>query len=370
MIRRLAPGLLLGLLIASCTDVPEVAYETEHFEVAPDFDHPICAGTLAYFETHLKFVESALARSVPLGQRIRFYWITEDLDSWCSKRAQGCYYPGTRVIAGGGESVSHEIVHAVLNAEAQTNYFLEEGIAELYSGVGGYRRDQFDTRPDPGELLWLSPSDYRFGALDYAVAGHFLAYIEDKYGSATTRALASVVVTAAGPPELEQAFSRFTGDSFATIEADYKTHGRSYYRGLHELDVPAIEDTRWVDVSLRCDDELTFGPLPDNSPGMYRSVRLVLRESSVVEAALVAPPEFVATFVDVRGELSAGVVVDFFHPKLGGTREHPVLHGGETASLELRAGTHLIVISEPGYRYADAFLRLVPHVVPREPEPE
>jgi hypothetical protein len=360
--------MLLGvpLALVGCTDAPAVAYETEHFEVAPDFEHPICAGTLAHFEAHLESVESALARSVPFGERIRFYWITEDLDSWCSSRAVGCYYPGTRVIIGNGASVSHEIVHAVLNAEAQTNYFLEEAIAELYSGVGAYHRDEFDTRPDPGELLWLSPSDYHFGELDYAVAGHFMSYVEAKFGTSSTRALASVVVTAAGPPELEQAFERFTGISFAQLEQDYDEHARSYYRGLHEQDIAEILDPRWLDVSLRCIADDTFGPLPDAEPGMYRSLRLVLDEPSTVDVELLAPVRVSAKFVDVRRELGAGTVIDYFHPKLSGKREHEIVYGGEVRSLDLRAGTHLIVISQEGYEYSTAFLRVVPREFPRE----
>jgi hypothetical protein len=357
---------LLQVLGVACNDAPAVAYETEHFEIAPDFEHPICAGTLAHFEAHLDFVESSLARSVPFGERIRFYWITEDLDSWCSSRATGCYYPGTRVIIGNGGSVSHEIVHAVLNAEAQTNYFLEEAIAELYSGVGAYHHDQFDERPDPGELLWLSPSDYHFGELDYAVAGHFMSYIESQFGESSTRALANVVVTAAGPRELEQAFERFTGVSFEELEQHYKASANSYYRGLHEHDIAEIVNPRWLDVSLRCDSEHTFGPLPDGQPGMYRSLRLVLDDPSTVDVELIAPARVSAQFVDIRRERNAGVVVNFFHPELSGAREHEIVHGGEQRSLQLRDGTHLVVISQAGYESGDAFLHVVPRTFPRE----
>lgn len=357
------------LLAGGCTEPPEVAYETEHFEIAPDFDHPICAGTLAHFEEHLSFVETSLARSVPFGERIRFYWITKDLDSWCSRRALGCYYPGTRVIFGTGESVSHEIVHAVLNAEAQTNYFLEEAIAELYSGVGAYRRGDFDTRPSPGELLWLSPSDYRFGELDYAVAGHFMSYVETEFGNGSTRALADIVVTAAGPPQLEQAFERFTGISFELLESNYEAHSRRLYPGLHEPDVREIVDDRWYDVSLRCDEDTTLGPLPDAAPGMFRSLRLVLSAPRAVDVELVAPERVSAQFVDLGRERGAGVVVDFFNPKLSGKREHETVSGGQSATIQLRRGTHLVVVSQSGYEYSDAFLRAVPREFPRNPPP-
>lgn len=361
-------GLAGGLLLAACNDVPEVRYRTEHFEVAPDFEHPICQGTLTYFEEHLEFVEAALARSVPFGQRIRFYWITEDLDNWCSQRALGCYYPGTRVIFGSGESVSHEIVHAVLNAEAQTNYFLEEAIAELYSGVGAYRRSNSDSAT-PGELLWLSPEDYRFGAVDYAVAGHFMAYVEAAYGPAATRAVAAVVVTAAGPPDLERAFERFTNVSFDRLEQDYESAARSYYRGLHEQDVPDITDSRWIDVSLHCDEDHTFGPLPDASPGMYRRLRVAFDEPYAVDVELLAPERVTATIVDVGRERARGRVVDFNHPLLSGEVEHEVVRGGERRTLNLRAGTHLMIIEQRGYETTDAYLQVVRREFPRESEP-
>jgi hypothetical protein len=363
----LAAGFGLAMA-AGCVEIPEIAYETEHFEIAPDFDYPICAGTLAYFEEHLSFVESSLSRSVPFGERIRFYWITENLDSWCSERALGCYYPGTRVIMGTGESVSHEIVHAVLNAEAQTNYFLEEGVAELYSGVGAYRRAALDSRPDPSELLWLSPTDYRFGELDYAVAAHFMAYVEAEFGSGSTRGIAEVIATAAGPPELEATFERFTGISFAQLERNYDRYAYNYYRGLHDEDITPIDTARWLDVSLRCDANDTFGPLPDGTAGMYRSLRLELDQPQVVDIELRAPAQVSVQIVDIRRERGAGVVVDFRHPKLSGAREHPTIHADESASVHLRAGTHLLTISQPDYAYSDAFLRVVPRQFPRGDE--
>jgi hypothetical protein len=359
---------LAALALAGCKEIPEVAYETEHFEVAPDFDHPICAGTLAYFEEHLSFVETALARSVPFGERIRFYWITEDLDSWCSSRATGCYYPGTHVIVGTGESASHEIVHAVLNADARTNYFLEEGLAELFSGVGAYRHPSLDDRPSPGELLWLSPTDYLFGELDYAVASHFVAYTYHEYGNSSTRGIVSVVVSGAGPPELEDTFQRFTGYDFEFLESDYEKRAQNYYPGLRESAVAEVTDRRFVDVSLRCDEDTTFGPLPGAAPGMYRTLRIVLEDPQVIEFELRAPPDVQLTVVDVRRERAAGLVVDFFHPQLSGRREHPILHGGERAAFDLRAGTHLLIIERAGYEYTDAFLQVDPIEFPRASE--
>jgi hypothetical protein len=363
---RIGPALgsCLALLLG-CREIPEVAYETEHFEIAPDFDHPICQGTLTYFEDHLRFVESALGRSVPFDERIRFYWITQGIDSWCSERALGCYYPGTRVIISSGDSASHEIVHAVLNAEARTNFFLEEALAEVFSGTGAYRRPRVDGRASPGDLLWLSPTDYRFGELDYAVANHFMAYVHTTFGSSSTRGIADVVVTGAGPPDLERVFERFTGTDFDAIEADYLDTANNYYPGLRDRDVTAVVNSRWLDVSLRCDRDGTYGPLPDASPGMYRTLRVELGEPTVVDFELLAPSDVRLTVLDVRAERGAGRVLDFFHPRPTGAFEHPIVQGGERRSFALRAGTHLLLIERASYEFTDAFLQVVPLELPR-----
>lgn len=359
--------LLAPLLCACPQTVPEIAYETENFEIAPDFDYPICAGTLNNFEAHLDFVESSLARTLPFGQRIRYYWITQDLGSWCSERAAGCYYPGTVVIIGSGDSIGHEIVHAVLNAEARTNFFLEEALAERYSGVGAYHRDSQDLRPDPSELLWISPSDYRFGDLDYAVANHFMAYVQQRFGTGPTRGIADVVAEAAGPPELEQTFERFTGVSFAELEADWEASSRTYYRGLRETEVTEISNARFVDASLRCDEVETFGPLPkEAAPGMYRTFRLELQDPTNVEVDLRGPERVRVEIVDIRRERGARHVVDFFHPTLSGRREHPVVVGGQTGVFPLRAGTHLLIVEQDGYEYSEAYLSVRLREFPRD----
>ncbi|NVB42363.1 hypothetical protein G6O69_31360 [Pseudenhygromyxa sp. WMMC2535] len=349
--------------LAACTEVPEVRYRTEHFEIAPDFEQPVCEGTLAYFEEHLSFVESSLAKTVPYGERIRFYWITDDLDSWCSSTALGCYYPGTRVIIGSGDSVAHEIVHAVLNAEAQNSLFLEEGLAELYSGVGS-RRPQ-SSSPVPSELLWITSSGYRYGQLDYNVAMHFMAYLNAARGPSTVRAIANTVVTGAGPPELERALERFTNRDYDALELQYLEQNAYYYPGLREDAVTAIESERWLDVSLRCSEDTTMGPLWDLEPGMYRTLRLELDQTQAVQFETRAPEGVSITVVDVAAERGKRRVVDFHHPKLSGRVEHPELHGDGVEVLQLNAGTHLIVVSRAGYTASEVFLRAEPLGFPR-----
>src|SRR5690606_12328406 len=214
----------------------------------------------------------------------------------------------------------------------------------------------------------LSPTDYRFGELDYAVANHFRAYVHRECASGSTRGIADVVVTGAGPPELEAVFERYTGFRFDFIESDYQDQAASFYPGLRDDDVARVTDRRFIDVSLRCDEDTTFGPLTDASPGMYRMLRLDLDDPQVVDFELRAPADVRLTIIDVRRERGAGWIIDFFHPALSGRREHPILHGGERAAFDLRAGTHLLVIERPSYDYTDAFLQVDPREFPRASE--
>ncbi|EDM77242.1 hypothetical protein PPSIR1_17320 [Plesiocystis pacifica SIR-1] len=358
--------LALAASCSGCHEVPEVAYETEHFEIAPDFEHPVCAGTLSYLEDHLAFVEESLSISVPHGERIRFYWITGDLDSWCSSRAIGCYYPGTRVIVGGGDSVTHEIVHAVLNAQAQTNLFLEEALAEHFSGVGSPRPGGGDELLAPSDLLWISSNDYRFGDLDYAVAQHFMAFILEQHGPGSIRGVSEVVIDGAGPAELERALERFTEQDYDDLEAAYMTDSRTYYPGLRERALERADTGQWLDVSLRCDEETTMGPLWEAQPGMYRTMRINLGKTQPVYVEFLADEGVELQLIDTRAERLAGKIVDFHHPSTTGEVEHPSLRGGESGTFQLRGGSHVLVVSRNDYQYSDAFVRVVPHEFPRE----
>jgi hypothetical protein len=101
---------------------------------------------------------------------------------------------------------------------------------------------------------------------------------------------------------------------------------------------------------------------------MYRTLRIELEDPQIVELELRAPADVRLTVVDVRLERTAGVVVDFFHPKLSGRREHPIVAGGERVSVSLRAGSHLLIIERPSYEYTDAFLQVDPLELPRASE--
>ncbi len=340
----------LALGAGGCQEAPAVAYVTDRLEIAPDFDYPVCEGTLQRLDKHVTFVEDELAQWIPPGERIRFYWLTDGVGGWCSDGATGCYYPGTRIVIGDSSTVTHEIVHSVLDAEAQTNLFLEEALAELFSGVGAYHRPGRGNRPAPSELLWLSPADYRQGDLDYVVASHFMSYLYRAHGKAPIRGLASSVVSGASPSELEVEFDAEFDGPFPEIEANYMAKAYHYYRGLRDPLVPAAQlGAGPVELELDCDGSHTYGPRWDGEPGMYRVFSTWVPQPTRFALKLHGEDPLELQIVSLKQQRDLGHVVDWNNPGTIEGIDLPHLVGGEETVVNLHAGTHLLVFSTPGY---------------------
>jgi hypothetical protein len=170
------------LLCAACSELPELSYTTDRLRLGAAFEEPICEGTLKAFDDHVGQPSNR--------DPIVVYWL-DDVSEYCGKNRGGCFFPGTRVLFSTGPSITHELVHAVLDSTAHT-YFVEEGIAEIYSGVDVF----YDPKPDDGSLasrLSLSRSAYRDGKLDYASAAHFMRYVLETEGELAMRDLADVI---------------------------------------------------------------------------------------------------------------------------------------------------------------------------------
>jgi hypothetical protein len=342
---------------AGCQQAPEVRYVTDRLEIAPDFDHEVCQGTLDHLDEHVTFVENELTRWIPPGERIRYYWLTDGLDGWCSDGAAGCYYPGTHVVIGDSSTVTHEIVHAVLDAEARTNLFLEEALAEVFSGVGAYHDPTGSQRPEPSELLWLSPAEYREGDLDYRVASHFMSYLYRTHGRAPIRGLASTVVAGSSPDEIESVVLDEFKLPFSSIEETYIDEADSYYRGLADDSIESVKLKHApLEVELDCGTANTYGPLWDGGAGTYRVFSTWVDEPTRYELTLHGPDELELRIIDLRRQRSRGVVVDWHNPHTLVPLKAPTIHGGETHVVDLSRGRYLLVYSTEDYEPLHATL--------------
>lgn len=343
-------------LASGCAPLPEVQYETDRLQIAPSFDDPICEGTLLTLDEHLGEVERGLGQ-VGIQDPFRLYWVRDDIVEYCGDQNNGCFFPSTRLMFARGRSITHEMTHAVLDSEGHS-YFLEEGMAELWSGVGVYY-DLSDEQADLGPRLRLSPSQYRDGRLDYNAAAHFVRHIYDRRGTQGIGRLAAEVARGAAPERLEHALEQLMGLAVDEIEADYRAHSRPAYEGLSYDRVPAMvieeidqDDDRygperlrlWVHAELDCEMEDTMGPLPDERRGMYQVRRVVIPENEGARLWVEGDPGTWVEVINPYARARRGEMLDWMFPDArldpGALRLEP----GDVLQTPLRPGTRAIVL--------------------------
>lgn len=322
----------------ACSGLPEVSFVTDRLHIATDFDDPICEGTLDEFDNHVDGVEDALGRPSNRDPII-VYWL-DDVSDYCGDGRGGCFFPGTRLLFSTGASITHELVHAVLDSTAHT-YFVEEGIAEIYSGVDVYYRPDRDDG-SLGSRLSLSKGAYRDGKLDYAAAAHFMRYVFREKGEVAMRSLADVIAaggsTKAISGTIEDVFDRTIGD----IEDDYFEDAPSYYRGFSATQVNGVEDVYdGVRVRLDCEDDATRGPLGAGGSGIYqvRSVDVDRGGPTLFEVS--GDEDGWVSLFDPTAR--RGIVTNWAMPEEKVDPDGVRLRAGESVTLELSPGTHLLV---------------------------
>ena len=338
------------MLVAAfgCSPLPDVAYETERVELAPDFDAPLCRGTLDDLDAQVGRIEHELDRIYD-ERPIRVYWIEGDLEEQCGEGRTGCYFPATRILFAETGSIDHELVHAVLDSEG-VSYFLEEGLAELLSGVGVVYQPDPDG-PGPADRLRLSPSEYRKGGLDYAAAAHFMHFVYTEAGAGAVRRLGREIAVDASPGRLESVIEDVMHASVAEVESRYQTSAPRYYPGLAQSRVPALELGELADgieVLLDCDEPDTRGPLPHEDGGMYRVFRLDVPFSTRVDFELSGDDEGWLDVFDPYARLHRGWVADWTRPDRSLDPDASHVLAGSRARLDLEGGTHLLVFATAG----------------------
>jgi hypothetical protein len=326
------------VLASACGGLPLFEYQTERLMLATSFDEPICEGTLEALDNHVVGVEEGLGRPKN-ADPILVYWL-DDVEEHCGKGRGGCFYPGTRVLFSTGASITHEIVHAVLDSTAHT-YFAEEGIAEIYSGVDAYYRPD----PDDGALadrLELSRSAYRDGKLDYAAAAHFMRYVHDSQGDLAMRDIAEVIAKGGSTGDITRSIENAFGASIDEIEGDYFENAPSYFRGFAADEVERIDNlAKGHEVHLECDEEGTRGPLGIEGGGLYEVRRIKVERGGIATFAVTGDDGGWVTLFDPNA--SRGLVTNWSAPDSSVDPDATTLRPGEVADVDLDPGTYLMV---------------------------
>lgn len=349
---------MLGLLamLGACAPLPDVQYETDRLQIAPEFDTPICEGTLWMLDEHLEQVEAGLGR---FGQQdpYRLYWMRNGIEDICGPGRGGCFFPATRMMFARGYSITHEMTHAALDSEGES-FFLEEGMAELLSGVGGY----YDPRSDDGSVvdrLRLSRSSYRAGGIDYAAAAHFMHWIYDHRGRAGVQRMALEVEEGASPKRLEAALEEVMQMSSETIEQRYRRESDRAYEGLmfdqiarvpveaHDYDDTIEGPERYtftVTADLDCGSIDTMGPLPDEREGMYRIVRVHVPENAWVGLQVDGDPGTWVEVFDPHAARRRGAPTDWMFPRAEVDPDALRMLPGEIETATLHEGVWAVML--------------------------
>ena len=367
---------MLVLVLPACSPLPDVAYETERLQIAPEFDAAICEGTLVALEEHLEQVEGGLGQ-VGREEPYRLYWMREGLDDVCGEGKGGCFFPATRMMFARGGSITHEMTHAALDSEGES-YFLEEGMAELLSGVGVFY-DVDEHAAGPAQQLRLSRSAYRAGRFDYSAAAHFMRWVYDARGMGGVGRLAAEVEAGAPPERLEETLAAVMGTSIEDIEADYRLHAPRAYEGFGyqrtpELRFERIEEDGVVpgqellvlDVVARldCDAAETMGPLVDEHEGMYQVWRVDVPDNG---GAVISVEGDAGAWVDVMNPYARtrfGTMTDWMRPDPELDEKALRLRPGDEVEMPLHPGVRAVILAAEG----TASRRVALHVELAPPE--
>jgi len=328
--------------ITGCQALPELRFETERLRIGTSFDAPICEGTLDSFDDHVDGVERALGQP-RLDSPIIVYWL-DDVSDYCGEASGGCFYPGTRVLFAREQSITHEIVHAVLDSTA-TSYFVEEGIAEMYSGADVYYRPS-PSRTHPAEALHMTRSQYRAGGLDYAAAAHFMRFVYDRKGEVAMKRLAENIADADSTRAIEAELERLFEDDIADIENHYFDNASWYYPGFASRTVEVVEAGDLLDgytVELDCDDDTTRGPLRPDVGGVYQVRRLDITRRGKAEITVDGDAGGRVFIFDPAAEF--GTVTNWSMPEPEIDPNAIEVRVGETLRAELHPGVHLVVFT-------------------------
>jgi hypothetical protein len=323
---------------SACNQLPEVSYVTDRLHIATEFDDPICDATLEGFDEHVASVEKALGRASNRDP-ILVYWL-DNVDEQCGKDRYGCFFPGTRVLFSTGPSITHEIVHAVLDSTART-YFVEEGMAEMYSGVDVWHRA--DPKHDhPASELRLTPSAYRDGKLDYAAAAHFMRFVYDTEGDVAMRELAQTIVAGGDAKAIEDTLEQSFDAPIEEIEQRYFDESRPYYRGFAAQEIAVADELSvGLDMVLDCDDGETRGPLISGGGGLYRVRRVLIDRGGLADIEVHGDS---GGWVDIFDPTARnGIVTNWGMPRIDVDPHALHLVPGDRVQQQIQPGTYLAV---------------------------
>lgn len=262
----------LGLLLVACEasePLPPVTWEGRHIAFATDVrEKPLCGGHPRFEDAFFGALGEALGEPLP-GGLVAYYWLAEAgyAEAGCLEDSWGCYSPRRGQIFTRFIPHKHEIVHAVSDRIGLGSHeFLEEGLAELFGDPMPWASmPQADVGIRDGLAFTGLRQD--FPTEFYGRAGHFMRFLFDEFGAATTLELMRAIEAGESIESMSADFEAVLGVSFEEVEARYDQVPACdqwrYRVPLMECLAPPMGEkrgVRYVYSSLDCADEDVLGP--------------------------------------------------------------------------------------------------------------
>jgi hypothetical protein len=282
MVMRSIPAWLVATGALGCApdeppEIPPITWVGEHLEYAPQDGAPEpCAGTLPYMDRFVERIADELG--VELERPVVFVH-GEGAGAVCDDPGTyGCGFDGG--VYARGVPMEHELVHGVQRQYGGSMRFFEEGTAEAFGDdMRGSTRV-----PASGDVVdgMLAGSNRKLPLEWYPRAGHFAAYLHERYGAEVTTALLLQTDFDSTAGMAVTVIERTTGLTFESILADYSVEPTCRQR---QYGYPLVPCGQPADLRLRCDGTVELGPVrvacddpstlgPREYDGMFRYLTL------------------------------------------------------------------------------------------------
>lgn len=336
---------------STMTEPPEVVdwRATEYVDIGLLSDDPLCAGTLAMIDDHVRYVLETL--ELELEDRITLYlWpsmATQLLSTWCVKTVDGCAVRTT--VYSGLVAISHELVHAATASVGHGSWFVEGVANALGTGevVGSAWQPVYRTI----EATWpMGLGGSGHGAL--VAPGHFSRWLIERVGGATYMDLYRQIPFLPTREEVEAASRAVLGVGFDDLLREYNETAPYVYRGHWQCYVPPdAAESPWVDgfwdhqIRLDCDRTDTF-----TESSWIHGRRMTTRVPITIPAD--GRYMFITDHPDAEVALQPCPAEPIMKP-IPDAERWPLHLLGEHGASWLRAGPHVLLVHLPPGAPAD-----------------
>lgn len=326
--------------------------------VAPYFDAPVCAGSVASFDAVVERIEGESGLRGP--ELTTFFWGPDAVENCESDTAFSCAFPEEGEVHGLLGSLSHELAHAIGGSVGVAAAVVEEGFAISHGDIcvsGDGVQDQLHSMREYVDLA----NDEIHGSGGSTIAGHFAIHLSRIYGPQLWSDLKAETPPGVTAEELAAAFE-------AVYDVPLEDAERQWFSEAPEKVCPPPREpvTMWTGEPLTlthdldCDAVDTLGPF-DRTIAVFPS----FDDSDIVEA-MYAQHRVTVPFVDewhveLDGPTGARAIfygLDCIDRGASSIEQERELLAGDAVDLPMDACTQLIILAAPPDEPAHVELRI------------